>query len=142
LEDQLDRYEEIRERLETELSDAHEQRARHEAAIQKFEWQIRSYEAQIGAHEQLRQENLLLEEKITDANARVQRAVSQFEEAEKEIQRLTHELNVAQRQVDSLWTLQKEVEGLKSDLKSANTKRAEADQIARDAGEERNNLRV
>jgi chromosome segregation ATPase len=142
LEDQLDRYEEIRERLEDELNRTREQRSTAESTIQRLEWQIKAYQTQVEAHERLRQEAAALEERLADTNARTVRLGNQLEDAEKETQRLSRELSAAQSQADSLWTVQQETERLKVDLDAAQAQRAEIEQVLAEVAEDRNALRV
>lgn len=140
LEDQLDRYEEVREGLEKELTGATQQLQAAQQRVQELEWQIVSLQARVEASEQLRQEVALLEEEIADVNQRAQRLSEQLAEAEKENGRLSSELKAASKQLDELWLVRKERDGLRADSKTLRTRLDQIERTQRELTEERSGL--
>lgn len=118
LEDQLDQQQEARERLERDLAnrDAELQTARQRA--QELEWHSVTLQTRIDNLEQMRQEVTALEEELEDANARHHRDQEQLSQRDKEVTRLNGELKAANKQLEELWAIRKERDGLRGDLKS------------------------
>ena len=142
LEDQLDRYEEIRETLERELTEAHEQNQTAKQRVQELEWQAVTLQTRVEALEQVRQEVTLLEEEIADANTRAQRLSEQFSRSEKESSRIAGELKAAEKQLEELWSARKERDGLRVDIKSVTAKFEHIERAHKDVIEERNTLQT
>jgi predicted nucleic acid-binding Zn-ribbon protein len=140
LEDQLDRYEDIRESLEKELTGSTQQLQAAQQRVQELEWQIVSLQARVEASEQVRQEVTLLEEEIADANQRAQRLTEQLAEAEKENGRLNSELKAAGKQLEELWLIRKERDGLRADSKTLRSKLDQLERAQRELIEERTAL--
>ncbi len=140
LEDQLDRYEEIREALEKELTGAAQQLQAAQQRVQELEWQVVSLQARVEAGEQVRQEVALLEEEIADANQRAQRFSEQLAEVEKENGRLSSELKAAGKQLEELWLVRKERDGLRADSKTLRTRLEQLERAQRELTEERSGL--
>lgn len=140
LEDQLDRYEEIRAALERGLSEAQEQGRAGKQRIQELEWQSVALQTRVDALEQVRQDLSLLEEEIADANIRTQRMSEQLTRTEKDNQRLTGELKAATKQLEELWVVRKERDGLRIDLKTVRGKLEQLETAQRELIEERNLL--
>jgi chromosome segregation ATPase len=140
LEDQLDRYEEIREALEKELTGTTQQLQAAQQRAQELEWQVVSLQARVEAGEQVRQELALLEEEIADANQRAQRFSEQLAEAEKENGRLSSELKAAGKQLEELWLIRKERDGLRADSKTLRTRLDQLERTQRELIEERSGL--
>jgi len=115
LEDQLDRQEEIREKLERELTNTTEKLHAANTRAQELEWQLVTLQTRVDALEQTRQQITTLEEELKDANARAQRAREQLAVAEKERQELRNELKLTQKQLDDLWAVRQERDGLRND---------------------------
>ncbi|MFO0837163.1 MAG: hypothetical protein U1D55_01445 [Phycisphaerae bacterium] len=137
LEDQLDRYEEIRETLEREVTDTSEQLQTARQRAQELEWQVVTLQTRVEALEQVRGEVALLEEEIADANARVQRVTEQFQSAEKDNSRLTGELKNATKQLEETWAIRKERDGLRVDTKNLRTKAETLERSVRELSEDR-----
>lgn len=142
LEDQLDRYESVRETLERELREANEQSQGARQRIQELEWQVVTLQTRVDALEQVRQEISLLEEEITDANARAQRLNEQLLQAQQENARVAGELRGANKQLEELWTVRKERDSLRSDLKTARIRTEQLDASLRDIQQERGTLQA
>jgi chromosome segregation ATPase len=140
LEDQLDRYEEIRESLERELTEANAQTQTAKQRAQELEWQVVTLKSRVDALEQVRQEVALLEEEIADANVRAQRVNEQLGCAEKENGRLTSELKAATKQLEELWAVRKERDNLRVDIKNACAKLDQLERAHKQTLEERNVL--
>ena len=119
LEEQLDRYEDLRENLERELTQTQEQNQAAKQRIQELEWQMVTLQTRLEALEQVRQEITLLEEEVNDSNARAQRLGEQLARTEKEKTRLAGELKTASKQLEELWSTRKERDGLRVDIKNA-----------------------
>lgn len=119
LEEQLDRYEDLRENLEKELTQTQEQHQAAKQRIQELEWQTVTLQTRLEALEQVRQEVTLLEEEVNDANARAQRLGEQLARTDKEKARLSGELKTAGKQLEELWSARKERDGLRVDIKNA-----------------------
>ena len=140
LEDQLDRYEDIRENLERELNEVREQDQAAKQRIQELEWQNVTLQTRVEALEQVRQEISLLEEEITDANTRSQRLGEQLSRSEKDTIRLTSELKAANKQLEELWATRKERDGLRADIKNASARLDQVERANKELQEERNSL--
>ena len=140
LEDQLDRYEEIREALERELRDAQEQNRAAKQRAQELEWQVVTLQTRVEALEQVRQEVTHLEEEIADSNIRVQRITEQLTRAEKDNSRLTSELKAANKQLEELWAVRKERDGLRVDTKNIRAKLEQLEMGQREWQDERTAL--
>jgi chromosome segregation ATPase len=137
LEDQLDRYEEIRETLERELTEVNEQNQAAKQRVQELEWQAVTLQTRVEALEQMRQEVGLLEEEIADANARGQRLAEQLSQAEKENARVNGELKTANKQLEEFWAVRKERDGLRVDIKNAYAKLDQLERAHKEALDER-----
>lgn len=137
LEDQLDRHQEIRETLERQLADTTEKLQTANQRTQELEWQAVSLQTRVDALEQGRQEITLLEEELNDANQRVQRLTEQTERTDKEYGKARNDLKIATKQLEELWSLRKERDGLKADTKTLSTKVDELERTLRDGSEER-----
>jgi DNA repair exonuclease SbcCD ATPase subunit len=122
LEDQLDRYQGIRESLEADLAEKTESLQNAQQKIQELEWQVVTVNTKVEALEQLKNEINLLEEEMEDANSRIQRLNEQLTSSDKENSRLASELKGANKQLEELWSVRKDRDGLRSDLKTANGK--------------------
>lgn len=140
LEDQLDRYEEIREKLEQDLNGANEQATAAKSRVQELEWQNVTLQTRVEGLEQIKQEVTLLEEEIADANGRASRFAEQLARAEKEIERLALDLKAAQKELEELFTVRKERDGLRVDVKNLRIKTEQAEMSLKDSAEERRQL--
>ena len=137
LEDQLDRYEGVRETLERELRESNEQAAAGRQRVQELEWQVVTLQTRVDALEQVRQEIALLEEELADANARSQRVTEQFAQAQQENARISGELKASGKQLEELWTVRKERDGLRNDIKAIRTRAEQLDGAVRELQQER-----
>ncbi|RMF74049.1 MAG: hypothetical protein D6744_15000, partial [Planctomycetota bacterium] len=140
LEDQLDRYEEIRAKLEQRLNEETQGRQAAEQTAQELEWRLLAMETKLEAAEQSRQEIAQLEEELKDAETNAARLREQLTQAQAEQTRLEQELRTQQKSLEELWTLRKERDGLRSELKAA---RSRADQLQRaleESTQQRNTL--
>jgi len=142
LEDQLDRYQEVREQLERELTSTGEQLQAANQKTHELEWQVVTLQTRVDALEQLKHEVAALEEEVTDANSRAQRINEQFLAADKERGRLKQELKAANKQVDELWPIRKERDGLRTDCKNLGVKVDELERLQRELIEERGGLQT
>ncbi|MCA9243911.1 MAG: hypothetical protein KDA32_08165 [Phycisphaerales bacterium] len=140
LEDQLDRYEEIREKLEADLNAANEQAANARNRVQELEWQTVTLQTRVEGLEQIKQEVTLLEEEIADANGRASRFAEQLARAEKEIERLSLDLKAAQKELEELFSVRKERDGLRVDIKNLRIKLEQTEISLKDSVEERRQL--
>ncbi|MBU0639670.1 MAG: hypothetical protein KKB50_12455 [Planctomycetes bacterium] len=140
LEDQLDRYQEIREALERDLKEATAQLQSANRRVQELEWQVVAFQTRTDALEQVRQEVSQLEEEVGDANGRIQRLEEQLNRSEKENLRLRNELKAANKQLEDLWATRKERDGLRTDVRDLRAKMDELERAQRDALEERGQL--
>ncbi len=140
--DELDRYEEIRERLEHELTETHQQNQTAEQRVQELEWQTVTLQTRVEALEQVRHEVALLEEEIADANTRAQRSSEQLARAEKDNVRFNSELKSANKQLEELWSVRKERDGLRVDLKNTGAKLGQLERAHKELQEERGNLHL
>jgi len=140
LEDQLDRHQEIREALERELAEANEKVQSGAQRNQELEWQVVSLQTRVEALEQVRQEVALLEEEVASANARLQRMNEEYSTLEKERGRLKNELKAASKQLEELWAVRKERDGLRADVKDLTVKIGEIERGQREWTEERGQL--
>lgn len=140
LEDQLDRHEQIRESLERELTDSqqHLQGARQKA--QELEWQVVTLQTRIDMFEQTRQEIATLEAELAEANQRAGRAAEQVTQIQHEVARVTAELKTANQQLEELWALKKERDGLRTDLKNLRGRIELIERNNRELAEERTAL--
>lgn len=142
LEDQLDRYEEIRERLERELGETQEQARVAKSRVQELEWQTVSLQGRLDQQESMRQELTMIEEELADANKRAQRAAEQSGALEKENHRIGGELKNANKQLEELWSVRQERDGLRNDLKSLRARVDTQERAIRDITDERNTIQV
>jgi DNA repair exonuclease SbcCD ATPase subunit len=140
LEDQLDRHQEVRERLETELKEANENLQTTGQRAQELEWQVVTLQTRVEALEQVRQEVALLEDEVANANGHIQRLTDEQGRVEKERARLRAELKAANKQLEELWAVRKERDGLRSDVKTITAKAEELERGQRDLIDERNAL--
>jgi chromosome segregation ATPase len=138
LEDQLDRYQEIRESLERELGDRTNELQAASQKIQELEWQNVTLQTRVEALEQVKQEVTLLEEEVDDANARVQRVTEQLAAADKDNMRLTAELKSVNKQLEELWAVRTERDTLRNDTKTLRSKYETLEREQRDALDARN----
>lgn len=137
LEDQLDRHQEIREKLERELNSTSGQLQASNQKCQELEWQVVTLQTRVDALEQLRQDVATLEEELGDASARAQRLGDQAAELEKERNRLKTELKTSNKQLDELWPVRKECEGLRSENRNLTVKIEDLERTQRDMIEAR-----
>ena len=142
LEDQLDRYEEIRETLEREVTEARQQNQAARQRVQELEWQTMTLQTRVEALEQVRQDVSLLEEEIADANARAQRLAEQHARAEKENTRISSELKSANKQLEELWAVRKERDGLRVDVKNTLARLDQLERAHQEILEERSTLQA
>lgn len=132
LEDQLDRYEAVRANLERELAESRTELATVRQRLRETEWQTAAAQTRIEVLEQVRGDMALLEEELTDANVRTQRASEQFARAQADNTRLTQELKSAHQQLDELLIVRKERDSLRGETR---TLRARLEQIERTQNE-------
>jgi DNA repair exonuclease SbcCD ATPase subunit len=137
LEEQLDRHQDVRERLERELKDANDAVQVAGQRTQELEWQLVTLQTRVEALEQLRQEVALLEEELASANAQLQSANDEQGRTEKERARLRNELKTANKQLEELWAVRKERDGLRSDLGTLTARIDELERSQRDLVDER-----
>lgn len=137
LEDQLDRYEQVRTTLEKSLAESQTQLQTARHRIQELEWQKSSLETRVELGEQTRREVANLEEELADAAARMQRIAEKLATTEKENSRLTEETRAAAKQLEELWATRKERDGLRNELRAARAGVEQLQQTARTLGEER-----
>jgi len=137
LEDQLDQYEGIREALERDLAEANRDSQAAKQRAQELEWQAVTLQTRVDALEQVRQEVALLEEEIADANARFQRQGEQLTRSEKDNTRLKGDLKTANKQLEELWAVRKERDGLRVDIKNIAAKLGQLERAYKDTLEER-----
>ena len=140
LEDQLDRHQDIRERLERELKGANEKLQTSTQRTQELEWQVVTLQTRVEGLEQLRQEVTLLEEELGGANGRIQRLNEEQGQLDKDRTRLKNELKTTNKQLEDLWAIRKERDGLRSDVKSLAAKVEELERTQRDLIDERGSL--
>lgn len=140
LEEQLDRHQDVRERLERDLKEANERAQAAAQHTQELEWQVVTLQTRVEALEQLRQEVSLLEEELATANAQLQAANEEQGRSEKERTRLRNELKTANKQLEELWALRKERDGLRSDVASLTARIEELDRAQRELTDERGAL--
>lgn len=137
LEDQLDRYEEIRAALERDLNEATEQLQQSRQRAQELEWQASTLEARIEAHEQTRQELASVEAQLAEANSRNQRINDEITQSQADQQRTVAELKAANKQLEEFWQVRKERDGLRSDIKTIKLRLDEIERGRRELVEER-----
>ena len=142
LEDQLDRYEEIRQSLEHDLTKKSEQLQTATQRVQELEWQVVTLQTRVDALEQVRQELHLLEEELGEANGRAQRAAEQCKRGEQDNTRLTAELKAASKQLEELWVARKERDGLRVDVRNLRGKVEQIGQANHEVTEERAQLQL
>jgi predicted nucleic acid-binding Zn-ribbon protein len=140
LEDQLDRQQEIRETVERDLTSTSEQLQSANQRAQELEWQVVTLQTRVDALEQLRHDVASLEEELSDANSRAQRANEQLVTSDKERIRLKNELKGVNKQVDELWSVRKERDGLRSDHKVLSARVEELERTQREISEDRATL--
>jgi len=142
LEDQLDRYEEIREALERELTDATGQLQSTRQKAQELEWQVVTLQTRLEAGEQTRQEITLLEEEISETRTRSQRMADQLGAVEKDHARIATELRTANKQLEEFWATRKERDGLRADIKTIKVRLEQALRDGKELEETRNILQA
>ena len=142
LEDQLDRQQEIRETVERELTNTSEQLQTANQKAQELEWQVVTLQTRVDALEQLRHDVASLEEELNDANSRAQRANEQLGISEKDRARLKSELKGVNKQLDEMWSVRKERDGLRSDHKVLSTRVEELERTQREIAEDRATLQA
>lgn len=140
LEDQLDRYEAVRETLEREQRETSEQLQASRQRVQELEWQLVTLQTRVDALEQVRQEISLLEEEIADANTRAQRLTEQLGQTQQDNARLGGELRSANKQLEELWAIRKERDGLRNEQKTLRTRADQLETSVRDLQQERTTL--
>ncbi|MGE0479362.1 MAG: hypothetical protein AB7Q17_02705 [Phycisphaerae bacterium] len=137
LENELDRYQEIRNTLERELADSNEKLQTATQRAQELEWSAVTLQTRVDALEQVKCEIGTLEEQLNEANARAVRAGEDIARADKEIQRLEGELKAANKSLEELWAVRRERDGLKTDNRAMRTKLDEFERAQREWLEER-----
>lgn len=137
LEDQLDRYQDIRSSLERDLVQSNEQLVAAQQRVQELEWQGVTLQTRVDALEQVKSEVGILEEQIEEANTRAQRLAEQCVQSDKEISKLGSELKTANKQLEELWTVRKERDGLRGDLRALRARLDELERNQRETMEER-----
>lgn len=140
LEDQLDRYQELRGTLERDLVQSTEQLSATQQRVQELEWQAVTLQTRIDALEQIKQEVGILEEQVDEANARSARLAEQVSAADKENTKIASELKTANKQLEELWAVRKERDGLRGDLRSMRARLDELERSQRETMEERAGL--
>jgi len=140
LEDQLDRYQDIRAALERQLAEANENLLAANQKVQELEWQCVTLQTRADTQDQVRQELALLEEQVADANSRAARLAEHAQQLEKENTRLQNELKTASKQVEELWTVRKERDGLRVDLRAMRARVDELERGQRESLEERGQI--
>ncbi|MCG3127152.1 MAG: Chromosome partition protein Smc [Phycisphaerae bacterium] len=140
LENQLDRYEDLRASSDREVKELTEKSQGLTQRNQELEWQVVTLQTRLDAVEQVREEIALLEEEVTAANQRSSQLQEQAGAAEKDIARLNGELKTANRQLEEFWATRKERDGLKVDYQNLRARAAEAEQSVREMSEERTQL--
>lgn len=140
LEDQLDRQQEIRETVERELTNTSEQLQTANQKAQELEWQVVTLQTRVDALEQLRHDVASLEEELSDANGRAQRANEQLVTSDKDRIRLKNELKGVNKQLDELWSVRKERDGLRTDHKVLSARVEELEKTQREITEDRATL--
>lgn len=140
LEDQLDRYEEIREALESDLKTVNDEHDGAKRRVQELEWQVVSLQTRLDAQEHVRNEIGLLEEELNDANSRNQRLGEQISNTEAENRRIQTELKDANKELEELWSVRKERDGLRSDAKSLKARCDAMERAQKEVSEERTTL--
>ncbi|MBN2445688.1 MAG: hypothetical protein JXO22_03125, partial [Phycisphaerae bacterium] len=141
LEDQLDRYQGMREGLEAELSQRTTELQNAGQRIQELEWQIVTSQTRIEALEQVKQDSAQLEEELVDAGQRNQRLSEQLAVTEQDNAQLHHELKNLNRQLETLWTVRQERDGLKKDAQTLRTALSLLERKHRDLSAEQVTLR-
>lgn len=142
LEDQLDRYEELRETLERDAGTTQERLTEANQRTQELEWQVVTLQTRIDTLEAARTEYSQLEDELNQAHELTQRINSRLDEAERDNARLTSELKAANKQLEELWTARKERDGLRTELKTCRGKIDQLEQGIRDANDERASINV
>lgn len=117
LEDQLDRYEEIRATLEHQLDAAREQDQSAQQRVRELEQQVVTLQAQVVALELARQEVAMLEDELASANARTNQLSEQLAQVEKENSRINAELTTARQQIDQLGAAGRERDTLRIEIR-------------------------
>lgn len=140
LEDQLDRYQEIRATLERQLAESTEQNVIAGQRVQELEWQTVTLQTRIDALEQSRQELASLEDHVAEATSRAIRTGEELQRVEKENERVTAELKQAAKQLEELWAIRKERDGLRTDLRTLRARLDEMERGQREWVDERNTL--
>ncbi|MBK8915177.1 MAG: hypothetical protein IPM64_11370 [Phycisphaerales bacterium] len=140
LEDQLDRYQELRGTLERDLVQSTEQLNAAQQKVQELEWQAVTLQTRIDALEQIKQEVGILEEQVEEANVRASRLAEQVSAADKENTKIASELKTANKQLEELWAVRKERDGLRGDLRSMRGRLDELERSQRETMEERASL--
>lgn len=142
LEDQLDRHQEIRETLERELTETTEKLQVANQRGQELEWRVVTLQTRVDALEQIRSEVTSLEEELADAGARAQRTNEQLLAIEKDRVRAKADLKATQKQLDELWAVGKERDGLRSESKLLSTKVEELERAQRETLSDRTALQA
>jgi len=142
LEDQLDRHQEIRETLERELTETAEKLQVANQRGQELEWRAVTLQTRVDALEQIRSEVTSLEEELADAGARAQRTNEQLLAIEKDRVRAKADLKATQKQLDELWAVGKERDGLRSESKLLSTKVEELERAQRETLSDRTALQA
>ncbi len=137
LEDQLDRYEEVRASIERELNSSTEKLQSANQRVQELEWQVVTLQTRLETIDQIRQDNTLLEEELADVNRRLQHASDQLTASKKDAARQQSELKSAHKQLEEFWATRNERDGLRTDLKKAAARVQDAEQALSDLREER-----
>lgn len=140
LEDQLDRYEETRTKVEHELTETAEKLQKTTQRTQELEWQVVTLQTRLDAAEQLRDEIAMLEEESADANRRCEQFNTQIIDVRKDNAHLTAELKTSNKQLEEYWRTKKERDTLRGDLRTAQGTLQETQQLASELSEDRARL--
>ena len=135
LEQQLNRYDEMRAALQRELNDLSETHQATKQHEQELEWQVVALQARADSEAQTRHEVTLLEEELNDAKAGMKRVQSQLGVALEENAKLNEQLKQTAGELEQLVEIRAECDErraenlkLKSDLQRIETARREIDQ--------------
>lgn len=137
LEDQIDRHQVMHEGLQRELNTANEKLSTATQRLQELEWQNVTLQTRIHSLEQVQDELTLLEEEANAANTRATRLEEQLARTEKDNGRLKEEIRGVGKQLEELWSVRKERDGLRVEVRKLAARADELDRTSREATEER-----
>lgn len=140
LEEQLDRQQDLRASLERELAKANERAHAANGHNQELEWQVVTLQTRVDALEQSRQRVTQLEDELTDAQTQMQRAREQITASEQAKTQLAADLRAANKQLDELFSIRKERDGLKEDKRAQSLKIDELQRSGRELHNDRTQL--